>query len=98
MKRKIILILLLLLILTPLLSSCTIKQTNNTQIPSEFNNVVIYSSRGAEIHTVDLDGKNDRLIVSKDDVLKLYSKAEEFNELRLDPLCVSTDKHNCFFR
>ena len=97
MKRKIILILLLLLILTPLLSSCTIKQTNNTQIPSEFNNVVIYSSRGAEIHTVDLDGKNDRLIVSKDDVLKVYSKAEEFNELRLDPLCVSTDKHKLFF-
>jgi len=98
MKRKIIFILSLLLILTPLLSSCTLKQTNNTQTPFDFNNVVIYSSRGAEIHTVDLNGKNDRLIVSKDDVLKLYSKAEEFNELRMDPLCVSTDKHNCFFR
>ena len=98
MKRKIILILSLLLILTLLLSSCTIKQAKNTQIPSEFNNVVIYSSRGAEVCAVDLDGKKDRLIVSKEDVLKLYSKAEEFNELRLDTLCVSTDKHNCFFR
>jgi hypothetical protein len=98
MKRKIILILSLLLILTPLLSSCKLKQTNNTQTPFDFNNTVVYSSKGKEIRFVNLDGKNDRLIVSKDDVLKLYSKAEEFNELRLDPLCVSTDKHNCFFR
>ncbi len=97
MKKKIILILSLLLILIPLLSSCTIKQTNNTQIPFEFNNVVIYSSRGAEVRAADLDGKDDRLIVSKDDVLKLYSKKEEFNELRLYPICVSSDKHKLFF-
>ncbi len=95
-KKKTFLILHVLLLISLLLSSCTIKQTNNTQLPSKFANVAIYSSK-EDIRCVDLDGKNDRLLVAKDDVLKLYSKKEEFSELRLYPLCVSSDKHKLFF-
>jgi len=97
MKKKIILILSLLLILIPLLSSCTIKQTNNTQIPFEFNNVVIYSSRGAEVRAADLDGKDDRLIVSKDDVLKLYSKKKSLTSFVCIPYVFLLININSFY-
>jgi len=89
-KKKIFSILSILLLISILLSSCIIKQSY------KFTDVIIYSLKG-DIHYVDFDGKKDRLLVSKDDVLKLYNKKEEFNELRLHPLCVSSDKHKLFF-
>jgi len=65
-KKKVFSILSILLLISILLSSCIIKQSY------KFTDVIIYSLKG-DIHSVDFDGKKDRLLVSKDDVIVVLS-------------------------
>jgi len=93
MRKRIIILLLLTLLIG---SSCSIKQTDNSQVPPKFANAIIYSSNNG-IHTINFDGKVDKLIVLKSDVLKLYDKKGEFDEVVLRKVGISRDMSKLFF-
>lgn len=96
MQRKIFVVLAILLLFTLLTSSCSIRQTGGSQTASRFANGIIYSSSDG-IHTVNFDGKDDKLLVSKSDVLKLYDKKGEFDEVTLNEEGISSDMSKLFF-
>ncbi|MGC8788622.1 TolB family protein [Caldisericum sp.] len=101
MQRKTFLVLTTLLLLTLLTTSCSIRQTGGFHTPLRFSNVIIYSASDG-IHTVNFEGKDDKLIVLKSDVLKLYDKRGEFNEVTLGNVGISSNGNklllSAFFR
>ncbi len=96
MQRKTFLVLTILLLLALLISSCSIRQTGGSQTASKFANEIIYSASDG-IRAVNFDGLDDKLLVLKSDVLKLYDKKGEFDEVTLIKVGISSDMSKLFF-
>lgn len=96
MQRKTFLVLIILLLLALLISSCSIREIGGSQPASKSAYEIIYSASDG-IHAVKFQGKNDKLLVLKSDVLKLYDKKGEFDEVTLSKVGISSDMSKLFF-